>query len=174
MPPLLVLDNNLRVVTANESFYRHFQVRPVDTHYRLIYELGNGQWNIPRLRVLLDEVLGHNTMVVDFEVTHDFPNLGRRTMLVHARQLESQEGILLRLDDVTELMHWQGVAHDLNQPLTAIVHSCDAALTRLGDSGDKQLMEFIGRAHDQALRAGNVIRHLTDFVRATCVRDQVG
>src|SRR5476651_1247871 len=83
--PFLVLDQDLRVKTANRSFYDTFHVSKEETEHRLVYDLGNGQWDIPGLRNLLDEVLSRNQSVHDFEVEHSFPDLGRKTMLLNAR-----------------------------------------------------------------------------------------
>ena len=106
--PLLILDKNLRILTANDAFCKYFRVSHAEIQNLLVYELGNGQWNIPKLRTLLEEILPRQGVFTDFEVTHDFPGLGRRTILVDARQLETQQQrILLRLDDVTERLHWQ-------------------------------------------------------------------
>ena len=84
-PPLLVLDQKLRVRTANESFCTAFQISPGQTLNRRVYELGNGQWNIPRLRTLLEEVLPRKSVFKDFEVTHEFESIGPRTMLLSGR-----------------------------------------------------------------------------------------
>jgi len=75
--PLLVLDGRLRVQSANRSFYRTFQVSPQETEGHLLYDLGNGEWDIRGLRTLLEEVLPENTSFDDFEVEHDFPDIGR-------------------------------------------------------------------------------------------------
>jgi PAS domain S-box-containing protein len=77
--PFLVLDSNLRVKTANRAFYESFQVSKEETEERLVYDLGNGQWEIPALRKLLEEVLTRNKSIHDFEVQHSFPNLGQKT-----------------------------------------------------------------------------------------------
>jgi len=102
VPPLLVLDGDLRVKTANESFYRNFGVSPQQTEGKLVYELGNGQWNIPTLRALLEEVLPRRSLFNDFEVTHQFETIGQRTVLVSGHQVDNLERILLFLDDITE------------------------------------------------------------------------
>ncbi len=83
--PFVVLDADLRVKTANRSFYESFHVSKEETENRLVYDLGDGEWDIPGLRKLLDEVLTRNQSVNDFEVEHSFPKLGRRTMLLNAR-----------------------------------------------------------------------------------------
>ena len=85
--PLIVLDDALRVVVASRSFYRAFEVTPQETEGRTLYELGNGQWNIPALRKLLDEIIPHHTTIEEYEVEHDFPTIGRRTMLLNARKV---------------------------------------------------------------------------------------
>jgi PAS domain S-box-containing protein len=104
--PLLVLDSNLRVTMASRAFYRTFGVSPEDTLENHIYDLGNGQWNIPALRTLLEEVLPKHKAFDDFQVVHEFPSLGRRVMLLNARRLwretNNTEHILLAIEDVTE------------------------------------------------------------------------
>jgi two-component system, chemotaxis family, CheB/CheR fusion protein len=103
--PILVLDAKLQVTAANPAFYRTFDVSAEDTEGRLIYELGNGQWNIPRLRVLLEEIIPQNSRVDDFEMSHDFLHIGSREMQLNARRVELQPGhpfILLAIEDVTE------------------------------------------------------------------------
>lgn len=89
---LVVLDHDLRVVTANRQFYHTFQVSPADTEGRLIFELGNGQWNIPQLRSLLRDRLPKNLQVNDFEVTHTFETIGSQTMRLNARKMIQVNG----------------------------------------------------------------------------------
>ena len=105
--PFVVLDGDLRVKTANRSFYDSFHVTKEETENCLVYDLGNGQWDIPALRNLLDEVLSRNQSVHDFEVEHSFPTLGRKTMLLNARPFppdsKHPELILLAVEDVTAL-----------------------------------------------------------------------
>ncbi|MDN5869262.1 MAG: PAS domain S-box protein, partial [Nitrococcus sp.] len=104
--PLLVLDDDLRVESANRAFYRTFRVAPAETHGKLIFELGNHQWDIPRLQKLLEQLLPQNTSLEDFEVEHDFEQVGRRTMLLNARRIldpqRKTQRILLAIEDVTE------------------------------------------------------------------------
>ncbi len=101
---ILVLDSQLRVMSANLVFYRDFEVSREETENRPIYDLGDGQWNIPKLRELLEKILPNNGRVEDFEVRHDFPHLGPRVMMLNARRIEPQPGrqlILLYIEDVT-------------------------------------------------------------------------
>jgi diguanylate cyclase (GGDEF)-like protein/PAS domain S-box-containing protein len=104
--PLVVLNKELRVITANRSFYRTFQVHPEETEKRLIYEVGNRQWDIPGLRELLENILPKNTSFEDFEVDHDFESIGRKTMLLNARKIYRKtnhvEMILIAIEDITE------------------------------------------------------------------------
>jgi len=103
---LIVLDQDLRVVTASRSFYDFFQVKPEDTVGQLIYDLGNKQWDIPQLRELLETILPEKTSFDNYEVEHKFATIGRRTMLLNARQIEHALGkeriILLAIEDITE------------------------------------------------------------------------
>ena len=104
--PLIVLDQDLRVVSANRSFFDVFRVNPEETEGRLIYDLGNKQWNIPKLRELLETILPKKTIFNDYKVEHYFDTLGRRIMLLNARQIERMEGkekvILLAFEDITD------------------------------------------------------------------------
>jgi len=102
--PLLVLDSQLHVQLVNDSFFKTFQVTPEETENRLLYDLGNGQWDMPRLRGLLEEVLPRDAWVVDFEVTHTFEKIGERTMLLNASRMtgNGSNEILLAIEDITE------------------------------------------------------------------------
>ena len=140
--PFVVLDSDLRVKTANRSFYDSFHVSKEETENRLVYDLGNGQWDIPGLRKLLDEVLSKNQSVHDYEVEHTFPELGRKTMLLNARPFppdsKHPELILLAVEDVSELRKRADelaevsrhkdeflatLAHELRNPLAPIRNS---------------------------------------------------
>jgi two-component system CheB/CheR fusion protein len=85
--PLIVLDAELRVQRANRSFYESFGVSEAETVNRFVYELGSGQWNIPRLRELLEDVLLQNHTFNNFEIDRDFPVIGPRSMLLNARRV---------------------------------------------------------------------------------------
>lgn len=104
--PLIVLDGDLKVISANRSFYEVFQVKPEETEKQLIYELGNRQWDIPKLRELLEDIFPKTTSFDNFEVEHDFPGVGKRIMLLNARQIYQRANqtklILLAIEDITE------------------------------------------------------------------------
>src|SRR5436309_15004507 len=85
--PLLILDATLRVKSANRAFYQTFHVSPAETEGRLIYELGNGQWDIPALRTLLEDIVPTSSVFDDFDLEHTFPVIGRRVMRLNARKL---------------------------------------------------------------------------------------
>lgn len=103
--PVLVLDKELRVIAASRSFYATFKVSPDDTQGRLLYALGDGQWDIPKLRVLLEKIIPEHGEMEDYDVEHEFPGLGLRTMRLNARQMLFQRGagttILLGLEDIS-------------------------------------------------------------------------
>ena len=109
--PLISLDQDLRVVTVSRSFYEFFKVKPEETVGQLIYDLGNKQWDIPKLRELLETILPQKATFDNYEVEHDFATIGRRIMLLNARQIQRAFGkeriILLAIEDITEKMKLQ-------------------------------------------------------------------
>lgn len=123
--PLLVLDADLRVILASRVFYEAFRVAPGETEGRRIYELGNGQWDVPALRTLLEEILPRESAFRDFAVDHVFPQLGRRHMLLNARRLQQQgavrELILLAIEDVTERRMAEAARHEAEARFTDMV-----------------------------------------------------
>ena len=104
--PLIVLTPDLKVITANHSFYETFHVTPEETEGRFVYSLGDHAWDIPSLRELLEEIIPQNAYFNDFEVDHEFPVIGRRTMLLNARRIyregQGTDRILLALEDITD------------------------------------------------------------------------
>lgn len=137
--PLLVLDAGLRVITANRSFYRTFQVTPEETEGRLVYELGNRQWDIPELRKLLEEIVPLNSHFDDYEVEHGFPQIGRRTMLLNARRIYREgnrtEMILLAIEEVTERKRAEGELVRRERYFHHLVENAFDAITVLDADG---------------------------------------
>ncbi len=131
--PVIILDKDLCVMAANNSFYHTFQVEQKDTERKLIYELGNGQWDIPALRRLLEDILPNNTFFKGFEVTHTFPSIGKKVMILNARQIHKSGSpsesfppiIMLAMEDITEMVN---VAETLAR------HTSDFELTMTGRS----------------------------------------
>jgi len=104
--PLIVLDGDLRIISANKAFYNMFQVVKEKTEKQLIYEIGNQQWNIPKLRELLEDILPKNARFDDYEIDHSFPTIGHKTMLLNGRRVVAVSGqkpmILLAIEDITK------------------------------------------------------------------------
>ena len=104
--PLIILYENLKVALANRSFYQTFKVKSGETEGQFIYNLGNHQWDIPKLRQLLEEILPKTTSFDHFEIEHDFPHIGKRIMLLNARRIyllaNHTRLIIVTLKDITE------------------------------------------------------------------------
>lgn len=98
----LIIDADLRVIEANQIFYNNFKVTPKETEDVLLYELGNGQWDIPELRKLLEEILPKEKSVKNYEVTHVFEKIGEKTMLLNAGQIDAVQLIILAIEDITD------------------------------------------------------------------------
>jgi len=129
--PLVVLDGDLRIVAANRAFYQTFQVTAEETEHQLLYDLGNRQWDIPALRHLLEDVLPASTAVKDFAVTHEFPTIGKKTMVLNARRIDRNGAgaslILLAMEDITERTRAEGRLRQDHDWL-------DVTLTSIGDA----------------------------------------
>ncbi|MDQ1636799.1 MAG: two-component system, LuxR family, sensor kinase FixL [Pyrinomonadaceae bacterium] len=130
--PLVILDSDLRVTGASRSFYRTFSVTKEETEGRLIYELGDRQWDIPALRTLLEEILPAHTEFDNFEVDHVFPRVGRRVILLNARQLISQERnattILLAIEDITDRKKEEQILRESEERLETIIENLHEGL----------------------------------------------
>ena len=104
--PFLILDEELRVVSANKTFYAFFHVTVAETEGKLVYDLGDGQWNIRKLKILLEDILPKNTYFEDFKVEHIFPKIGRKIIILNARRIykegHTEPIMLLAMEDVTK------------------------------------------------------------------------
>ena len=121
--PLVMLDSDLKVVKANHSFYQTFNVKPDETEGILIYDLGNRQWDIPKLRELLEDTLLETSAFNDFEVEHDFETIGRKIMHLNARRIDREANqtqlILLAIEDVTEREYYKRHLEEIVENRTA-------------------------------------------------------
>ena len=97
----LILDSDLEVISGNSVFYQTFQVSPKQTENMSLYKLGDGQWNIPELKKLLEDILPSKKTVKDYKVVYNFETIGRKTMVLNARQIDSVQLIILAIEDIT-------------------------------------------------------------------------
>ena len=182
--PLIILDHDLRVVTASRSFYDFFKVKPEETVGQLIYDLGNKQWDIPKLRELLETILPQKETFDNYEVEHDFATIGRRIMLLNARQIEQRTGkeriILLAIEDITSRREIENnlkkaheelesfsysVSHDLRAPLRGIDGWSLAILEDYGERLDDQARKYLHRVRSETQMMGRLIDDLLIFSR---------
>lgn len=142
--PVLILDKKFKVLAANEAFYTLFQVSRADTEGKIVYDLGNGQWDIPKLRDLLEDILPKNTFFKGFEVDHKFPAIGQKTIILNARHIYSKDKttselfppiIMLAMEDVTSIMSMAQtlVTHtvEMKKMLTGRTHKLELQIKRL-------------------------------------------
>ncbi|MFA5214527.1 PAS domain-containing sensor histidine kinase [Sulfuricurvum sp.] len=165
--PLIVLDQNLRVLSVSRSFYEFFKVKHEDTVGQLIYDLGNKQWDIPKLRELLETILPQKTTFDNYEVEHDFATIGRRIMLLNARQIEQVSGkeriILLAIEDITERKEIEAGLEKTRKELAVIKKSADEA-SEFAESIINTVREPL-IALDQDLRVVTVSRSFYEFFK---------
>ena len=133
--PLLVIDKDLRVIAASRSFYQTFKVAPNTTRGQFPYSLGDGQWDIPGLRLLLEKIVPEHSVMEDYEVEHQFPEIGKRTMLLNARKVfyegNSHTTILLGIEDVTTRRALEREREELLQKQQALLSEKDVLLEEL-------------------------------------------
>ncbi len=130
--PFLILDAKLIVLSANRTFYSVFQVTKEGTEGKKVYSLGNGQWNIPKLKILLEDILPKNTHFEDFKVEHDFPQIGHKIMILNARQVHTTDQdrpiILLAMEDITKQVTLEKQLKEYTEKLTLEVAKRTAEL----------------------------------------------
>jgi PAS domain S-box-containing protein len=155
--PLIVLDHDLRVISASRSFYREFKVKAEETLGRLIYDLGNKQWDIPRLRQLLETLLPQKRILDDYEVEHEFAELGRRTMLFNAREIPRKSGkqrlILLAIEDITERKQQENLLSESEERYRRLFETANDGMVLLEKTEGKithanpAITEMLGYSH---------------------------
>ncbi len=140
--PFLILDADLRVLSANRTFYRFFHVQKKSTEGVLVYKLGDGQWDIPGLRKLLEKILPKNTFFINYQVDHVFPVIGRRIILLNARRVYTAHTkipiLLLAMEDITKRKELEEKLRDYAGNLNAAV----TERTRELESRVKQLEQL--------------------------------
>ncbi len=161
--PFLVLDKKLKVVSANQSFYKKFKISAKNTIGRDIFEIGNEQWDIPTLRKLLNDILTKKTIITDYEVEHTFKNIGRKIMLLNAKQLIRKKGeeelILFAIEDITMKKEAEEKLKATNQQLMAIEQQLRAANQQL-DANNQQLLANEKIIKKQARDLGERVKEL--------------
>ncbi len=192
--PLIALDQDLRVVSAGRSFYDFFGVKPEETIGQLIYDLGNKQWDIPRLRELLETILPQKATFDNYEVEHDFAGIGKRTMLLNARQIKRVFGkeriILLAIEDITERKQLEtelrkakdaaeaanraksaflaNMSHEIRTPMNAILgFSQLLGRDQAATPRQKQQIEIINRSGEHLL---SLINDILEMAKAEAGR----
>ena len=184
--PLVILNHNLQVIQANKSFYETFRAVREGTEGRLIYDLGNGQWNIPILRELLENILPAHSTFRDFEVTHEFEHVGRKVMLLNASEIFNPNAqartILLAIEDATdrrqaeealrttnaELQNFAyALTHDLQEPLRMVVNFTELLGREYAGKLGAEADQFIAFSVEGALRIEALLKALLVFWEAT-------
>lgn len=166
--PMVVLNGELRVIVASAAFYDKFQTDYTDSHGKLFYELGNGQWNIPALRTLLEQLLPEKKTIEGYEVIHNFEGLGIRNMVINAREIKYENGqrkMLLSIQDVTDrvkLMHQKDtllkeMRHRIANSLQLIASILILKASSVHSEESRQHLED---AHDRILSIATVQRNL--------------
>ena len=159
--PLIALDQDLRVVSVSRSFYDFFKVKPEETMGQLIYDLGNKQWDIPKLRELLETILPQKATFDNYEVEHDFATIGRRTMLLNARQIERGTGeeriILLAIEDITERVQSETILRDSEKQYRRLFETADDGILLLEKSkleirhANPAIMAMLGYSNEELI-----------------------
>ncbi|MDQ6659812.1 MAG: ATP-binding protein, partial [Chloroflexota bacterium] len=178
--PLLILDADLYIQHANPAFYQHFQVEPADTEGRRIFEMGEGQWNIPALRTLLEDLLPSNHSFINYEVEHIFPTVGYKVMLLNAQRIDHVQLILLALEDITERKRIERereqmlaqrtefmaiASHELKTPVTSLKGYTQFLLARFTKAGDEQSRAMLIKMNAQLGKLIRLINELLDVTK---------
>jgi light-regulated signal transduction histidine kinase (bacteriophytochrome) len=180
--PLVILNQSLQVMKANKAFYQTFRAVREETEERLIYDLGNGQWNIPKLRELLENILPAHSTFRDFEVTHEFEHVGRKVMLLNASEIFNPNAqartILLAIEDATErkqaedglrttnseLQHFAyALTHDLQEPLRMVVNFTELLGQEYAGKLGAEADTFISYSVEGALRIEALLKALLAY-----------
>ncbi len=180
--PLIILDKNLRIKTANQAFFKTFDIKEEDAHGVLLYDLGNKQWNIPRLRELLENVIPKNSHFQNFELTHNFSSLGEKTMLLNASRLvqksQGEQLILMAMFDITEqkrveneLINASTFAEKATKIATEAQNNAESA-TLVAEDAVKAKQQFLSNMSHEIRTPMNAIIGFTHIVLKTELNDK--
>jgi chemotaxis protein methyltransferase CheR len=177
--PVIVLDGELRVIAASRSFYSVFKVSPEETQGLPLFELGDGQWDIPGLRVLLEKIVPEHGVMQDYEVEHELPDLGHRTMCLNARQVFYEGGaestILLSIEDITERLeaerHMEGLLRYKEALLDEMEHRianslqiiASIILMRARNVKSEETRLYLNDAHKRVISVAALQKQLRQF-----------
>ncbi len=170
--PLVVLDKKLQVKTVNKAFLDFFQVTQEETYGKSIYDLNGGEWNIPELKKLLEDILPRNSHFNDYEVRHNFVQLGQKIMLLNGRRIILEENktqlILLAIEDITKQKEQEKqkddfvslVSHELKNPLTSIKANTQILQKKLRNHDDKSINKIFTSIETQTTKIMDLISDL--------------
>ncbi|MFA5293434.1 MAG: PAS domain S-box protein [Phycisphaerae bacterium] len=152
--PLIMLNADLKVISANKSFRQAFKVDHKESEDRFIYDLGNGQWNIPRLRELLENILPMNNAIDNYEIEHDFENIGPKTMLFNARRFMDTKMILITIEDITERKQAEETIHRERDRAQMYLDTVETIIVALNTEGkittiNRKGCQLFGRSEDE-------------------------
>src|SRR3989344_2465826 len=153
--PMIVLSEDLRVIIASPSFYKTFRTAPPETSNFFFYELGDGQWDIPELRNLLERVISQKETVEAFEVTHDFKDVGKRTMLIDAREIIYDNDIRKMLVSIYDITDRRKIEKDKEKLMKEKV-----TLLKAGTVKSEESRIHLEDAHERILSIATVQRNL--------------
>ncbi|RFZ86116.1 PAS domain S-box protein [Mucilaginibacter terrenus] len=174
---LIVLDVDYNVISVNQHFLRTFKVSSEETEGKNMYQLGNGQWNIPRLKELLEKILPTNNPVIEFEVEHDFPHIGKKIMLLNAHRIELEgqfkDRILIAIEDITERRSIERrkddflsiASHELKTPLTTIKGYVSMLERLMPENAGEKFKGVVNKTSTYIDRLNNLIEELLDVSR---------
>ena len=174
---LLVMDKDYTVLSANNHFLNTFKVSINDTKGKLLYDLGNGQWDIPELRLMMEEILPTNNPVLDYEVEHEFPHIGRKLMLLNAHRVELEgqfkDRILLAIEDITERKAVEQrkddflsiASHELKTPLTTVVGYVQMMQRFMPENSSEKFRSVVEKTGTYVARLNQLLKELMDVSR---------
>ncbi len=179
--PLVILNKELQVLTANRAFYQTFQLLPEKLENKPFYELGSGELDIPKFRKLLQRVLTKGTSFEDFEIEYTLPKIGKRIFLINARkfyrQINATQTILLAIEDVTKLRNYEKqkdefasiIMHELKGPVSTINGYVQLLQAHLSNRDDKRLLKYTDNIEEQVHRLTSLINGLLNSSRIRAV-----